>query len=207
MCMKVSLLICLLFLFLSWLQGWFDASLQQATNPVGILSIRGCEGRRHYKVPHRSPVNNTLSWERQVCPIYPPSNKASEVHSVLKTVLLLLLRSLLGRYPSWFHCQLVRQQFYPLDFDIFLKFLGIFYAVKWFLCNKSILDCNNSFQLLNIFPDVITMAGVSDDVLGKFQLDKSENFDAFMAAVGVGWATRLVKSKIYHRQSPLSYTV
>ena len=34
------------------------------------------------------------------------------------------------------------------------------------------------------------MAGVSDDVLGKFQLDKSENFDAFMAAVGVGWATR-----------------
>ena len=42
------------------------------------------------------------------------------------------------------------------------------------------------------------MAGVSDDVLGKFQLDKSENFDAFMAAVGVGWATRLVRSKIYH---------
>ena len=201
MYMKVNLLTFLWFLFLSWLQGWFDASLQQATNPVGILSIRGCEGRRHYKVPHRSPVNNNHSWERQVCPVYPPSSKASEVHSVLKTVLL-LLRSLLGRYPSWFHCQLVRQQFHPLNFDIFLKFLGIFYAVKWFLCNK-LIDCNTVFTVIHfscliLFPDVITMAGVSDDVLGKFQLDKSENFDAFMAAVGVGWATRLERSKIYH---------
>ena len=185
MCMKVNLLTFLLFLFLSWLQGWFDASLQ-TTYLVGILSTRGCEGRRHYKVPHRSPVNYNHSWERQVRPIYPPSSKASKVHSVLKTVLL-LLRSLLGRYPSWFHCQLVRQQFHPLNFDIFLKFLGIFYAVKWYLHQ---IDYNNSFQFLNIFPDVISMAGVSDDVLGKFQLDKSENFDAFMAAVGVGWATR-----------------
>ena len=200
MCLKVNLLTFLLFLFLSWLQGWFDASLQ-AANPLEISSIRGCEGRRHYKVPHRSPVNNTLSWERQVCPIYPPSNKASEVHSVLKTVLL-LLRSLLGRYPSWIYCQLVRQQFHPLNFDIFLNFLGIFHAVKWSTYLQQI-DYNNSFQFLNIFPDVITMAGVSDDVLGKFQLDKSENFDAFMAAVGVGWATRLVKSKIYHCRSPI----
>ena len=39
------------------------------------------------------------------------------------------------------------------------------------------------------------MAGVSDDVLGKFQLDKSENFDSFMAALGVGWATRTLGNK------------
>ena len=39
------------------------------------------------------------------------------------------------------------------------------------------------------------MAGVSNDVLGKFQLDKSENFDSFMAALGVGWATRTLGNK------------
>ena len=37
--------------------------------------------------------------------------------------------------------------------------------------------------------------GVSDDVLGKFQLTKSDNFDAFMAALGVGWATRTLGNK------------
>merc|ERR1712223_1798779 len=49
--------------------------------------------------------------------------------------------------------------------------------------------------LISLSTHVITMAGVSDDVLGKFQLDKSENFDAFMAAVGVGWATRTIGNK------------
>ena len=39
------------------------------------------------------------------------------------------------------------------------------------------------------------MAGVDPIVLGKFQLDKSENFEAFMAAVGVGWATRKLGNK------------
>jgi len=39
------------------------------------------------------------------------------------------------------------------------------------------------------------MAGVSEEVFGKFQLDKSENFDAFMAALGVGWATRTLGNK------------
>merc|ERR1711923_349480 len=49
--------------------------------------------------------------------------------------------------------------------------------------------------LISLSTHVITMAGVSDDVLGKFQLDKSENFDSFMAALGVGWATRTLGNK------------
>ena len=48
-------------------------------------------------------------------------------------------------------------------------------------------------RLLNF--NTLKMAGVSDDVLGKFQLDKSENFDSFMAALGVGWATRTLGNK------------
>ena len=43
------------------------------------------------------------------------------------------------------------------------------------------------------------MAGLDPMVLGKFQLDKSDNFEAFMAALGVGWATR----KLGNKSSPV----
>lgn len=43
------------------------------------------------------------------------------------------------------------------------------------------------------------MAGVDPIVLGKFQLDKSDNFEPFMAALGVGWATR----KLGNKSSPV----